>query len=139
MKHCSSRSTEEAHGQANDVVIHEDNRPWHAHSRAYALALVGFLGIFLFGYDAGLGGGVIALKTFSTTFGIVGGPEEVARLQGNVVSILQGGAFFGAIFGGQVEDYIGRKYALMVGSVIFIVGGIIQTAVTSGIGAGTCH
>lgn len=25
-------------------------RPWHAHSRAYLLAAVGFMGIFLFGY-----------------------------------------------------------------------------------------
>ena len=112
------------------------NRPWHAHSRAYMLALVGFMGIFLFGYDTGLGGGVIALKTFSHDFGITGTPTQVANLQGNVVSILQGGAFFGAIIGGQVEDRIGRKYALMVGCVIFIVGGIVQTAVTSGIGAG---
>jgi hypothetical protein len=66
----------------------EGVRPWHAHSRAYLLALVGFLGtyrshiqwrmtyvvegIFLFGYDTGLGGGVIALKTFQVQFGIKG-------------------------------------------------------------------
>jgi len=79
---------------------------------------------------------VIALKTFSESFGITGTPTEVAILQGNVVSILQGGAFFGALGGGPVEERIGRKYALMVGCVIFIVGGIVQVAATNGISAG---
>lgn len=136
------------------LIIDDEGRPWHAHSRAYALALVGFLGIFLFGYDTvrrfiihtislklvlmeqGLGGGVIALKTFSESFGIHGTKEEIAVLQGNIVSILQGGAFFGALIGGPCEERLGRKWALMVGCVIFIIGGIVQVAVTQGISAG---
>jgi hypothetical protein len=28
-------------------------RPWNAHYRAYLCAAVGFMGIFLFGYDTG--------------------------------------------------------------------------------------
>ena len=79
---------------------------------------------------------MIALKTFSHSFGITGDKTHVAQLQGNVVAILQGGAFFGALGGGPIEERIGRKYALMVGCVIFIIGGIVQVAVTSGIGAG---
>ena len=84
---------------------------------------------------------MIALETFSKSFGIPLGTSPAvaqhrAELQGNVVSILQGGAFFGAIIGGQIEDRIGRKYALMVGCVIFIIGGIVQTAITTGISAG---
>ena len=59
--------------------------------------LTGFLGIFLFGYDTGIGGGVLVLPTFAADFGIVGSKQHVADLQGNVVAILQGGAFFGAI------------------------------------------
>lgn len=54
-------------------------------------------GIFLFGYDTGIGGGVLVLPTFAADFGITGSKEHVADLQGNVVAILQGGAFFGAI------------------------------------------
>jgi MFS family permease len=84
----------------------------------------------------GLGGGVIALKTFSRSFGITGTPTEIATIQGHVVSILQGGAFFGALAGGPTEERIGRKYALMVGCVIFIIGGIVQVAATNGISAG---
>jgi hypothetical protein len=32
---------------------------WNVNSRAYLCAAIGFLGIFLFGYDTGLGGGVL--------------------------------------------------------------------------------
>ncbi|AFR98131.2 sugar transporter [Cryptococcus neoformans] len=108
-----------------------ERRPWHAHSRSYLLASVGFLGIFLFGYDTGLGGGVIALSSFSKSFNITGTKDQIADLQGNIVAILQGGAFFGAIIAAWVNDWLGRKYSLMVGCWIFIIGACIQTAASS--------
>jgi MFS family permease len=43
-------------------------------------------------------------------------------------------AFFGAIFGAPFMDFIGRKWALMVGCVIFMVGGIVQTVATTSLG-----
>ncbi|WVQ76466.1 hypothetical protein IAR50_006134 [Cryptococcus sp. DSM 104548] len=106
-------------------------RPWHAHSRSYLLAAVGFLGILLFGYDTGLGGGVIALPSFATSFKIEGSADYKADLQGNIVAILQGGAFFGAIFAAWMNDWLGRKWSLMVGCWIFIIGAIFQTAASS--------
>ncbi|KAK4684872.1 MFS transporter, SP family, sugar:H+ symporter, partial [Tremellales sp. Uapishka_1] len=109
-------------------------RPWHAHSRAYMLALIGFLGIFLFGYDTGLGGAVIALPSFIEAYGITGGAAHVATLQGNVVSILQGGAFFGALIGAPTCDLLGRKMALFVGCGIFIIGAIVQVVDSTSIG-----
>lgn len=131
-----------------------ERRPWHAHSRSYLLASVGFLGIFLFGYDTGLGGGVIAISAFSKSFNITANhtPQQIADLQGNIVAILQGGAFFGAIIAAWINDWLGRKYSLMgkfkliclsswyseigtnllsVGCWIFIIGGIFQTAASS--------
>ncbi|GMK57703.1 hypothetical protein CspeluHIS016_0405370 [Cutaneotrichosporon spelunceum] len=111
------------------------NAGFFKNSRAYVMAIIGFMGIFLFGYDAGLGGGVLALPTFQKEFGLVdasGKPvPNLSTLQGNVVSILQGGAFFGALFGAPVEDRFGRKKALMVGVIIFLIGGAIQTACVS--------
>lgn len=91
------------------------------------------MGIFLFGYDTGLGGGVLAVKSFQTEFGLVKADgvtpvDNLATLQGNVVSILQGGAFFGALAAAPIEDRLGRKIALMIGCVVFIIGGVIQTA-----------
>ncbi len=55
------------------------------------LAVIGFMGIFLFGYDTGLGGGVLVLPSFARDFSITGTATEVANLQGNVVAILQVG------------------------------------------------
>lgn len=81
------------------------------------------------------GGGVIALESFQRDFGIdqSKGPTFVANIQGNIVAILQGGAFFGAIFGGQLENKLGRKWSLMVGSWIFVVGAIVQVVATTGV------
>lgn len=44
------------------------------------------------------------------------------------ISILQGGAFFGALFAAPIQNGIGRKKCLMLGCSIFIVGGVVQTA-----------
>jgi hypothetical protein len=40
---------------------------------------------------AGLGGGVLVLPTFASSFNITGSATHIADLQGHVVSILQGG------------------------------------------------
>ncbi|WOO76572.1 Quinate permease [Vanrija pseudolonga] len=100
-----------------------------SHRRAYYMAIISFAGIFLFGYDTGLGGGVIALTTFSHEFGLATASKtHLATLQGNIVSILLGGAFFGAIAGAPVADRWGRVNTLWLGCIVFTIGGVIQTA-----------
>jgi len=52
------------------------------------------MGIFMFGYDTGLGGGLIALPSFAQRFGLAAldpKSQELADKKGNIVSILQGG------------------------------------------------
>jgi len=52
------------------------------------------MGIFMFGYDTGLGGGLIALPSFAKRFGLAkyaANSPELANAKGNIVSILQGG------------------------------------------------
>jgi len=50
------------------------------------------MGIFMFGYDTGLGGGLIALPSFSKRFGLnLLKDKPLADAKGNIVSILQGG------------------------------------------------
>jgi sugar porter (SP) family MFS transporter len=126
------RDEERRVGALDSSLTYPAKRGFFAHSRAYMMALIGFMGIFLFGYDTGLGGGVLALKTFQREFGLAnpdGTPVSNLRtLQGNVVSILQGGAFFGALFAAPTEDRLGRKNSLVIGCIIFIIGGVIQTA-----------
>jgi len=46
---------------------------------------------------------------------------------GAVVSLFTGGAFFGAIFAGPTADFFGRRWTIATGSLIFCVGGSLQT------------
>ena len=48
-----------------------------------------------------------------------------------VVSLFTGGAFFGAFFAGPAGDYLGRRMTIMLGSLIFLLGGALQTAAQS--------
>ncbi|KAK7553570.1 general substrate transporter [Phyllosticta paracitricarpa] len=79
------------------------------------------LGSVLYGYDLGVIAEVIASGSFITKFG------DDDDKTGAVVSVFTGGAFFGAMFAGPTGDYLGRKLTILVGSLIFILGGGLQT------------
>jgi MFS family permease len=44
------------------------------------------------------------------------------------VSVFTGGGFFGAMFAGQAGDRLGRKLTILIGAVILLLGGSLQTA-----------
>merc|ERR1712072_930491 len=50
-----------------------------------------------------------------------------------ITSILSAGTFFGAIIAGDVADIIGRKWTIIAGCLIYIVGVVLQVA-TNGLG-----
>jgi MFS family permease len=43
------------------------------------------------------------------------------------VSVFTGGAFFGAGAAGFLGDALGRKYTIMIGALVFCLGGALQT------------
>jgi len=45
-----------------------------------------------------------------------------------IVSILSAGTFFGALIAGDIADWLGRRFTVIAGCVVFIVGVILQTA-----------
>lgn len=47
---------------------------------------------------------------------------------GLIVSLFTAGAFTGAAFAGPSGDWLGRRWTIFIGAIIFIVGGVIQTA-----------
>lgn len=53
-----------------------------------------------------------------------------ASQQSLTTSILSAGNFFGAIIAGDVADFIGRRWTIIGGCLIFTVGGILETAST---------
>lgn len=90
--------------------------------KAYLIcAFASFGGIF-FGYDSGYINGVTASGVFIDL--IEGGARD--ELTGShlslITSILSAGTFFGAIIAGDVADFIGRKWTVIIGCLIYIFG-----------------
>lgn len=111
--------------------------------RTYLLASIAYNGAILFGYDTGVAGSVIALKSFQNQFGLVhpgasqtpAEKKRTANLSANVVSVLQAGAFVGALAGAPLSDKFGRRIALGILAIIFMIGGIVQTVANGSLGA----
>jgi len=48
--------------------------------------------------------------------------------QSLITSILSAGTFFGALMAGDLADYFGRRFTVIAGCGVFIIGNILQTA-----------
>merc|ERR1711881_759178 len=115
----------------NDVERIEAPVTWKAYMMC---AFASFGGIF-FGYDSGYINGVTGSETFIE---LIEGPPPPGTdpadwaLSGShlslITSLLSAGTFFGAIIAGDVADIIGRKWTIIVGCIIYIVGVILQVA-----------
>ncbi|GAM88482.1 hypothetical protein ANO11243_065150 [Dothideomycetidae sp. 11243] len=100
---------------------------------------VAFGGI-LFGYDTGTIGDILDMKWFkdhfstgytaSPTPGAPAVPALTSSQTSEIVSILSAGTFFGALTAAPSCDFFGRRYGLMVSTVVFTFGVILQTAAT---------
>ncbi|KAH7343603.1 general substrate transporter [Rhizoctonia solani] len=86
-----------------------------------SLALFAAIGGFLFGYDSGVITNVLENQYFLTYFD---NPSE--DLIGAVVSTLAGGCFIGAASAAWFADHIGRKRTIQLGSLIAVVGCLLQ-------------
>ncbi|KAK7434765.1 hypothetical protein VKT23_020043 [Stygiomarasmius scandens] len=99
--------------------------------RVYWLAFVVYWGIILFGYDTGIAGGVVSNEYFQKHFGMwpngVKDQKRIDDISSNVVSVLQAGAFFGALGSAPISARIGRKWTLIGFTVIFAVGAVLTT------------
>ncbi|KAJ5121275.1 uncharacterized protein N7515_009236 [Penicillium bovifimosum] len=107
--------------------------------RVYILTSVAYLGSLLFGYDTGVMGSVLALSSFKRDFGLPVessgfSDEKNAQVSSNVVSLLTAGCFFGSIGAAYMNDRLGRRYSLMILTVVFMVGAALQTAAHHEIG-----
>jgi SP family sugar:H+ symporter-like MFS transporter len=67
------------------------------------------------------------MDSFQHSFNLDSNSDNFANLQGNIVSVLQAGCFFGALASFYVSDTFGRKWALIIADIIFIIGSLIQT------------
>jgi MFS family permease len=86
------------------------------------LAFIAYWGIVLFGYDTGIAGGVVSSSYFQGAFGVAKG--DVDDVSSNVVSVLQAGAFFGALGSAPISARIGRRYTIMLFTIFFAIGAV---------------
>ncbi|EGW34286.1 uncharacterized protein SPAPADRAFT_148933 [Spathaspora passalidarum NRRL Y-27907] len=79
------------------------------------------LGVFLFGFEQGLMSSLITNKYFKDYYDNPT-PAEI----GIMIAILEIGALGSSFIAGRVGDKTGRRKTIRVGSLIFVIGGIIQ-------------
>lgn len=82
------------------------------------------IGSFLFAYDTGIVGSVLTLPSFQRDFRYT--KAEKTQVNSNCVSILQGGAFFGCFFIWPLTAQLGRKWGVVISSVVFCIGAVLQ-------------
>lgn len=94
--------------------------------QAYLIcAFASFGGIF-FGYDSGYINGVLGSQIFIDAVEFAGAKAISDSHTSLIVSILSAGTFFGALIAGDVADFIGRKWTVIMGCFIYLVGVVIQ-------------
>ncbi|KAL2113952.1 hypothetical protein VUR80DRAFT_1530 [Thermomyces stellatus] len=88
----------------------------------------------LFGYDTGTINGILAMRPFKDQFStghidaLHGLPDLTSRESSIVVAILSAGTFTGSVLSAPIADSIlGRRYSMLASSLVFCVGGILQT------------
>ncbi|KAL1963326.1 hypothetical protein VTN77DRAFT_8447 [Rasamsonia byssochlamydoides] len=95
--------------------------------RVFALAAAACFGGTLFGMDTGIIGGVLTLPDFKKEFGLDGlDAVAQANLSANLVTVMQAGAFAGALLANPLADRFGRKPGLLLVSVFAFIGGLLQ-------------
>ncbi|KAF2196575.1 general substrate transporter [Delitschia confertaspora ATCC 74209] len=87
----------------------------------FLVSVFASLGSLLYGYDLGVIAEAIASQSFINKF------KASDNETGAVVSVFTGGAFFGAALGGPLGDRLGRKKTILIGALIFCLGGGLQT------------
>ncbi|KAK3074629.1 hypothetical protein LTR53_002774 [Teratosphaeriaceae sp. CCFEE 6253] len=101
--------------------------------KTYLMCAFASFGGMFFGYDSGYINGVTGSQVFIDIIEGQGAKALSGPHNSLIVSILSAGTFFGAIAAGDVADIIGRKWTVILGCAIYIVGVVLQTA-TKGLG-----
>ncbi|KAK6003893.1 hypothetical protein QM012_008743 [Aureobasidium pullulans] len=101
-----------------------------------AVGIIAGLDFLLFGYDQGVMGGLLTLKSFNQTFPEidVDHPPQgqssayTSTIQGISVASYNLGCFVGALATIWIGDWLGRRKTIFLGSAIMVIGATLQTS-----------
>ncbi|KAI0812745.1 MFS monosaccharide transporter [Irpex lacteus] len=110
------------------------NAPKNNFAGIAMVAFAAFAGI-LYGYDTGTIGGITAMKDWLRLFGEPTDDTDThptgyfirSGRQSLVTSILSAGTFVGALVGGPVADWLGRRGGVFLATAVFSTGVALQT------------
>ncbi|SPO05570.1 related to quinate transport protein [Cephalotrichum gorgonifer] len=94
--------------------------------RAFFTVAIACVGSFMFAYDTGIIGGILALESFQTDFRYTAAQKATVASNSNT--------FFACFFAWPFTSKYGRRWTLVLAAVIFNVGAVIQTINTHHIG-----
>lgn len=87
------------------------------------VSTIATMGFLLFGYDQGVMSGIISAKAFNDIFTATRGNDTMQAL---VTAVYELGCLFGAIWALFMGDTMGRRWMIISGATIMIIGVIIQ-------------
>ncbi|KAI7889136.1 general substrate transporter [Mucor mucedo] len=97
-------------------------------STLYSVCAFAAIGGLCFGYDTGVISSVLTMKHFVTK--MTGDPtlDKLSTLMtGTITGLLLAGCFIGSLLAGPSAEILSRKRTIIIGSLIFIIGGALQT------------
>ncbi|KAJ3113918.1 hypothetical protein HDU96_002760 [Phlyctochytrium bullatum] len=113
--------------------------PYAARFFVWLVAIASSMGGFLFGYEIGIINQILTMRTFNVTFGLTvcddvddprtcrDPPGTSDYKKGLITSSFLFGCIIGAALVSILADKAGRKPVIMMGGLLFTVGGAIQT------------
>lgn len=92
-------------------------------SNIYAISAFAAIGGGLFGFDISSMAGVIGTMAYKKYFN-----NPLDERQGGITAAMPAGSLFGALLSGYLSDRLGRRIAIQIAAVIWIIGSSIQCA-----------
>ena len=93
----------------------------------FCVSCIAGLGFLLFGYDQGVMGSLLTLKSFRKTFPAIDVQGDGdSTLQGAAIALYEIGCMFSALSTIYLGDKLGRLKTIFLGAVIMMVGGALQ-------------